>query len=126
MRFTRYAPLPWFRMAQTGRHPTARSLASCTISDEACGKRPRPSRASGHGTSPTLGTAVWLPVAPAEFRFDFKLDWDRADRLRTAERVVVRAWGQTSEAPLGTFVPLRAEQDLWMQLGAKLFTRIES
>ena len=67
-----------------------------------------------------------LPVAPAEFRFDFKLDWDRADRLRTAERVVVRAWGQTSEAPLGTFVPLRAEQDLWMQLGAKLFTRIES
>ena len=65
------------------------------------------------------------PLAPAEFRFDFEFDWDRADRLRAADRVVVRAWGQTVEAPLGTFVPLRAEQDLRMQLGAKLFTRIE-
>lgn len=74
--------------------------------------------------APDVG-ANGQPLAPAEFRFDFKLDWDRADRLRTAERVVVRAWGQTVDAPLGTFVPLRAEQDLRLQLGAKLFTRIE-
>ena len=51
-------------------------------------------------------------------------DWERADRLRTAEKVVVRAWGQTSEAAQGTFVPLRAEQELRLQLGAKLFTRM--
>ena len=66
-----------------------------------------------------------LPVAPAEFRFDFTFDWDRADRLRTVERAVVRARGQTSDAPFGTFVPLRAEQDLRLQLGVKLFTRID-
>lgn len=65
-----------------------------------------------------------LPLAPAEFRYDVTFDWERADRLRTAEKVVVRAWGQTSEAAQGTFVPLRAEQELRLQLGAKLFTRM--
>ena len=63
-------------------------------------------------------------MAPAEFRYDVTFDWERADRLRTAEKVVVRAWGQTSEAAQGTFVPLRAEQELRLQLGAKLFTRM--
>lgn len=75
-------------------------------------------------TMPSL-TSEGVPLAPAEFRQDFFFDWERSNRLKLADRVVVQAWCATADANLGAFVRLTENQDLWMQLGALLYTRIE-
>lgn len=66
-----------------------------------------------------------LPLAPSEFREDFFFDWERANRLKLANRVVVLAWCSTAEAALGNYVRLTEEQELQMQLGALLYAKIE-
>ena len=70
-------------------------------------------------------TSEGVPLAPSEFRQDFFFDWERSNRLKLADRMVVQAWCATADANLGAFVRLTEDQDLWMQLGALLYTRIE-
>lgn len=65
-----------------------------------------------------------LPVEPAVSVTDFFFDWDRADRLRLADRIVIQAWGRTPEATEGTFVRVTEDQGLRMEIGAVLYTHM--
>lgn len=66
-----------------------------------------------------------LPLEPAVFVHDFRFDWERSQRLSTADRVVVNVWASTADAQDGAFVKLTEEQALRMELAARIFTRIE-
>lgn len=66
-----------------------------------------------------------IPLAPAIFRHDFVMDLDRSDRLREADRIVVQAWCRTASAEGAEFVRITENQDLRMQIGALLYTRIQ-
>lgn len=65
-----------------------------------------------------------LPVEPAVSVTDFFFDWDRADRLRQADRIVIQAFGRTPDASDGTFVRVTEEQGLRMEIGAVLYTHM--
>ena len=65
------------------------------------------------------------PWRPAEFVHDYKFDWERADWLRPRTGLWSGLGARPWRRRQATFVPLRAEQDLRMQLGAKLFTRMD-
>ena len=45
-----------------------------------------------------LDRREWVPGEPGLFVHDFFLDWERADRLRSARRVVMEAWCETADA----------------------------
>ena len=65
------------------------------------------------------------PLEPAVFVYDLPLDWDRADRLRAMNQVVVRAWSSTAEAQNGETVYLNESQALRLELAAKIYARVE-
>ncbi|MCH1576496.1 MAG: hypothetical protein L7S67_09495 [Flavobacteriales bacterium] len=65
-----------------------------------------------------------VPLEPAIFVHDVHFDWERADVLRAATKAVVQVWTSTAEASSGTFVYLKEDQGLQLELGAKLYTRI--
>jgi len=65
-----------------------------------------------------------VPLEPAIFVHDIPFDWERADALRAARKAVVQVWTSTAEASSGTFVYLKEDQGLQLELGAKLYTRI--
>ena len=75
-------------------------------------------------TKPALGDDG-LPVEPAVFVHDIPFDWERANVLTNAERVVVEVWTETSGASDGAFVYLKEDQFLRLELGAKLYPRLE-
>ncbi|MGB1573566.1 MAG: hypothetical protein ACPG85_04750, partial [Flavobacteriales bacterium] len=72
-----------------------------------------------------LTDADGLPVEPGLFVHDFFLDWERADRLRSAERVIMEAWCETAEAPAGQFVRITEEQGLRMELGLLVYAKMD-
>ncbi|MDB4787298.1 hypothetical protein OAG26_01175 [Flavobacteriales bacterium] len=65
------------------------------------------------------------PLEPAVFVYDLLLNWDRADRLRAMNSVVVRAWSSTAEAQSGETVYLNEGQELRLELAAKLYARVD-
>ena len=69
--------------------------------------------------------AVGVPVEPGLFVHDFFFDWERADRLRSAERVVMEAWCESAEAHSGEFVRITEEQGLRMELGLLVYSKID-
>jgi len=72
-----------------------------------------------------LTDADGLPVEPGLFVHDFFLDWERADRLRSAERVIMEAWCESAEATSGQFVRITEEQGLRMELGLLVYAKME-
>ena len=72
-----------------------------------------------------LTDADGLPVEPGLFVHDFFLDWERADRLRAAERVILEAWCETAAAPAGQFVRITEEQGLRMELGLLVYAKMD-
>lgn len=66
-----------------------------------------------------------VPVEPGVFVYDFFLDWERAEGLRSAERVVMEAWVETADAQLGEFVRITEEQGLRMELGLLVYAKID-
>jgi hypothetical protein len=72
-----------------------------------------------------LTDANGLPVEPGLFVHDFFLDWERADRLRSAERVIMEAWCETAEASAGQFVRITEEQGLRMELGLLVYAKMD-
>ena len=66
-----------------------------------------------------------VPVEPGVFVYDFFLDWERAEDLRSAERVVMEAWVETADAQLGEFVRITEEQGLRMELGLLVYAKID-
>lgn len=65
------------------------------------------------------------PLEPAVFVYDLPLNWDRADRLRAMTSVVVQVWSSTAEAQSGETVYLNEEQELRLELAAKLYARVD-
>lgn len=63
-----------------------------------------------------------FPIEEGLFVHDFALDWERADQLRLAKRVMVQAWCETAEASSGQFVRLTEEQGLRMELGLLVYS----
>ena len=59
------------------------------------------------------------------FVHDIPFDWERANVLTNAERVVVEVWTETSGSSDGAFVYLKEDQFLRLELGAKLYPRLE-
>lgn len=72
-----------------------------------------------------LTDASGVPTEPGVFVHDFFLDWERADRLRTARRVVTEAWCETADAVSGEFVRITEEQGLRMELGLLVYAKID-
>ena len=66
-----------------------------------------------------------VPVEPGVFVYDFFLDWERAEDLRSAERVVMEAWVETADAQIGEFVRITEEQGLRMELGLLVYAKID-
>ena len=66
-----------------------------------------------------------VPIEPGIFVYDFFLDWERAEGLRSAERVVMEAWVETADAQLGEFVRITEEQGLRMELGLLVYAKID-
>lgn len=69
--------------------------------------------------------ASGVPTEPGVFVYDFFLDWERADRLRNARRVVTEAWCETANAVSGEFVRVTEEQGLRMELGLLVYAKID-
>lgn len=65
-----------------------------------------------------------LPLASEVFVHDIAFDWDRAQLLKSARRVIVEVWTASAEAQEGTYVRLTESQELRMELAAKLYARI--
>ena len=66
-----------------------------------------------------------LPLEAGLFIHDVPLDWDRANALAEAEKVVIQTWSSTVGAADGNFVYLQEDQFLQLELGMKLYPRLE-
>jgi len=75
-------------------------------------------------TQPVLDDAG-TPLEPAMFVHDVPLDWERANLIASAEQLLIEVWTETTGADDGAFVYLREDQFLQLEIGAKLFPRIQ-